>query len=236
MKYSIALLTATLLASGSAHATPIHSSEIENTYQDINIPMTRSQLDAEVSMEQAQRERSERPVGSLEAGVSSWQPSDLRVFSRLSDPSDFSLAGPPQINLNAVTPLGREFNLKLGAGFLALERTATLTAAGQSADQSQTIYITSARLGGEYAPRALATTYLRPYLTATVIPSLLVTGRTALNDGESLFGVPFEVGGGTLIHVLESLDLNLSVQEVLGKIKDSNMNGFGLSAGVRVPL
>jgi hypothetical protein len=217
-------------------ASSIQPTTIENESQDISIPMTQSNLDEEISVEQAQRERASQPTGAIEIGLSSYEPNGLQTVSRIADSSAFGLVGPPQINLNGVTPFGRNWNMKFGVGFLAMDRTGDLGAAGQTESDQQTAYLISGRVGGEYIPASLATTHFRPYLTGALLPSLVMTSRSAFDDGSSAFGVPIEVGAGTLVHILTSLDLNIAVTGTFGKIQDSNMNGLGLNAGVRFPL
>jgi hypothetical protein len=222
----------------SSGSNSISKDRIENdpSNDDITIPMNKSELDAEISTEQAQRERSEKPIGSIEVGVSSYEPNSLQLISRISSPSSFSLVGPPQINLNGITPLGRNFNLKFGTGFLAMDRTGQIGASGQTQTDQQTAYLISFRAGAEYAPLSMATTKFRPYATAALLPTLAMTSRSSFDDGQSEFGIPIELGVGTLIHVFQSLDFNLAITSILGKVQDSNMDGLGFNAGVRVPL
>jgi len=221
-----------------AASSSIQPETIENESQEVSVPMalTSSQLDEEISTEQAQRARAERPTGALELGVSSYQPNGLQTVSRIADSSAFGLVGPPQINLNGVTPFGQNWNMKFGVGFLAMDRTGDLGTAGQTESDQQTAYLISGRVGAEYIPASFATTHFRPYLTGALLPSLVMTSRSAFDDGSSAFGVPIEVGAGTLVHILTSVDLNLAITGTFGKIQDSNMNGLGLNAGVRFPL
>jgi hypothetical protein len=219
-----------------AASSSIQPEKIEDEYTDVTIPMAAGELDTEITTEQAQRERSEKPTGSIDLGVSSYQPNSLNLTSRISSPSAFSLVGPPQININGLTPLSRDLNLKFGTSFLALNRSGDVGAADQAITDTQTAYILSARAGMEYSPSVLASKRIHPYATAAILPTIVMTSSSSFDDGQSAFGVPVELGAGTLVQIIQSWDLDLSVIGTLGKVQDSNMDGLGLNAGVRVHL
>jgi hypothetical protein len=220
----------------AASSSSIQPEKIEDEYTDVTIPMAAGELDTEISTEQAQRERSEQPTSSIDLGVSSYQPNSLNLISRISNPGGFSLVGPPQINLNGLTPMGRDFSLKFGTGFLVLNRSGAVGASDQDIVDSQTAYIISGRAGAEYSPYSFSSSKFHPYATAAIVPTIVMTSRSSFDDGQSAFGVPVELGAGTLVHVLQSWDLDLSIVGTLGKVQDSNMDGLGLNAGVRVHL
>ena len=236
MKKYLALL-AVLSISSSAYASIINQGAIEDESQDLNVPLTSNKLDTELTVEQSQRERAERPQGALDFSVSSWQPSSLQPPTRISsNVSGWSLAGPPTLNLNGLDPVGQNFNMVLGLQFLALERSGNLNTAGLSTTQTQTAYIPSVRLGAQYAPVKFSTKLFRPYVSAAILPTAVITGRSAFDDGESDFGVAGEAAIGTLIHVSSLFDATLEVSEMVGKVSSSTLNGFGVGAGVRVGL
>ena len=239
MKKYLALLAVLSVASlSSAYAaTVINQGVIENETQDLSIPLTSNKLDTELSVEQSQRERAERPTGALEFGVSSWEPNGIQPPARInSNVSSFGLAGPPTLNLNGIQPVGRDFNLVGGLQFLALQRTGNLNASGLSSAETQTAYIPSLRLGAQYSPTRLSTKLLRPYVSAAILPTAVITGRSAFDDGETDFGVAGEAGIGTLIHVSQAFDIDVNASEMVGKVSASTLNGFGVGAGVRVGL
>lgn len=237
LKIGTAAFLASFFIGTAAHAaSSIQPSTIENESEDVTIPMSQSTLDEEISVEQAQRERAERPTGALDLGASSYQPNSLNLISHITASNGFSLVGPPQINLNGITPLNRDFNLKFGTGILVLGRSGTVGAADQAAMDTQTAYLISGRAGAEYMPLSLASVKFSPYATAALLPTLVMTSRSSFDDGQSAFGVPVELGAGTLVHLVQSLDLNLAVIGTLGKVQDSNMDGLGLNAGLRVHL
>lgn len=238
MKQYLALLAVLSVASiGSARASIINQGAIEDESQDLSVPLSTNKLDTELSVEQTQRERAERPVGVLEFGVSSWQPSNLQPPARIeNNVSSFGLAGPPALNLNAIEPLGHDFSFVGGVQLLVLQRTGDLDAAGLSQSQEQSAYIPSIRLGAQYAPTRFSTKYFRPYLSAAFLPTAVITGRSAFDDGEADFGFAGEGGVGALIHVSQSVDIDLDVTEIVGKVSSSTLNGFGVGAGVRMGL
>lgn len=237
MKKYLALLAVLSVASTAHAASVINQGVIEDETQNLQIPLTSNKLDTELSVEQSQRERAERPTGALEFGVSSWEPSGIQPPARINNNvSSFGLAGPPTLDLNGIQPVGRDINLIGGLQFLALQRSGNLNTAGLSSTETQTAYIPSLRLGAQYAPVRISTKLLRPYVEAAILPTAVITGRSAFDDGETDFGVAGEAGIGTLIHVFEAFDIDVSATEMVGKVSASTLNGFGIGAGVRVGL
>lgn len=236
MKKYLALL-AVLSVTGSAYASLINQGAIEDESQDLNVPLSSNKLDTELSVEQSQRERAERPIGSVEFGISTWEPSGLQPPSRInSNVSTFGLVGPPTMNLNGIEPLGHDFSMVLGLQFVALQRSGDLSAPGLSTTQEQTAYVPSVRLGAQYSPVKYSNKLFRPFAEAAILPTAVITSRSAFDDGEADFGVGGEVGLGTLIHVSSAFDVNVNLTELVGKVSSSTLNGFGVGAGVRVGL
>jgi hypothetical protein len=235
MKRHLALLAVLMVATG-ARASVIDSGKIEDDSQNLNVPLSSNRLDTEISVEQEQRERAERPTSSMELNLSSWEPSSLQPPTRISNAGSFGLAGPPTLQLNGITPLSRDLNLVTGLQFLAMDRSADLGVDGNDDSETQTAYVPSIRLGIQYAPVKFSSKLFRPYVSAAVLPTAVITGRTAFDDGETDFGVAGEAGAGTLVHVSSAFDLNVNITETIGRVTTSSLNGFGVGAGVRVGL
>ena len=236
-KYLVVLSVVTLAAlMGSAQASSVHSKKIEDESQDLSISLSPNKLELETASEQAQRERADRPLGAMEAAISSWEPTNLQPPTRISNASSFGLAGPPSLNFNVIDPINRNFNLKGGLEFVSLQRSGTLDAAGISSREQQTAYVPAIRIGGEYTAVRYSNRLFKPYVSAAILPTAVITSRSAFDDGEADFGIAGELAVGTLIHVSNSMDVNVSVSEVVGKVNSSDLTGFGVNAGVRVPL
>jgi len=239
---SIFVLMAAMMAGGNvanaASNFPVHQDILEDqTVQDVAVPLTQNKIQVEIKNEQIQRNRALQPKRSLEAGVSSWLPRSVNSSSRLANPSDYETVNAPALALNAILPINPALNAKVGLGLLMLHRFGDLNAVGQDTDQEQLAYLASIRLGLEWAPLSLATRRFRPYIGGNLLPTMMLTNRSALDSaGTSDFGLPVELGAGSLVLISETLSVNLGVTEVLGKVADSNLTGFGMNAGLRVAL
>jgi hypothetical protein len=231
------LLSLSVATTSGALASVVNEGAIENESQDLKIPLSSNKLDTELSVEQTQRERAERPTGAIEFGVSSWEPNNLQPPSRINNNvSSFGLAGPPALALSFIEPGWRDVSWVGGLQFLELSRSGTLDSAGFSDSETQTAYVPSLRLGLQYAPIKFSSKLFRPYVSAAILPTAVITGRSSFDDGEADFGVAGEAGAGALIHVSSLFDLNLNVTGVVGKVSSSSLNGLGVGAGVRVGL
>jgi len=224
-------------AANAASESPVHPDILEDqTVQDVAVPLTQSKVQVEIKNEQIQRNRALQPKSSLEAGVSSWLPRSVKSSSRLANPSSYQTINAPALALNAILPMNPALNLKTGLGLLMLHRFGELNAVGQDTDQEQLAYLVSVRMGVEWAPLSLATRRFRPYLGGNLLPTLMLTNRSALDSGSSDFGLPVELSAGSLVLISETFSVSLGVTEVLGKVADSNLTGFGMNAGLRVAL
>ena len=230
-------LSLSILAS-SALATPIHKHDLETSSQDITVPLSPSAVEVETQNDEIQREKSERREGKLELGVSSWQPKSLNPATVVSNPSAFTQLSLPALEVNFLQPMGKIFNLKIGAGFASFSRTAVITGAGVVSQGEQAAYIPSARVGVEYEPVIgfISGSIYHPYLAASLLPSMVITNRSPLDNGKADLGLLGEAEAGVLVSITKSLQLNVEVSEVLGKIQNSDLSGFGFQTGLRMPL
>jgi hypothetical protein len=229
-----------LVEAASSHSRvkkPILSaSEKQDVVQDISLPMAKGELQEEVAAEQAQRERANAPKTKLEAGVSTWQPNAVNLPSRIRSTGAFHTSGLPTIEAGLFSPLSRQLHLEFGVGLLALKREATLQTSGLKVKQEQDAYITFLRLGVAYSPWSLLGDTVTPYVSGALRPALIVTRRSAFDDGVSQVGIPFEAGAGAVVRIVKPVSLDLGVSQVFGSVQDSDMKGFALHAGVRVPI
>ena len=124
----------------------------------------------------------------------------------------------------------------LGLGLLALRRTGAIEASGIRSIQEQNGYVGTVRVGVQYSPWLLFGDRAAPYAAAAVLPSMLITRPSAFDDGVSESGLPFELGAGLLVRISKPVSLDLGVRQVLGRVQESEFQGFGLRAGVRFPI
>jgi len=239
MKYTsfiFTIISLILMISSSVMASPIHQKDLENNSLDLVVPLSPSKIEAEVQSEQIQRDRANQPKTTIEAGISTWIPSQLQTPSRLSNPSSYTSAGFPEINFNLLNPLSSSLNLKLGMGVLLTHRFADLNAIGQVQSEEETASIVSARLGVEYFFAKISTPVFRPYLSGAVLPTMIMTNRTALDAGNNYFGLPIELCVGSLVAITKTFGFNFGLTETLGSVNDSKISGLGANAMVRLPL
>ncbi len=204
--------------------------------QDINIPLAKGELQAEVAAAQDQFERANAPKTTAEIGVSNWQPMKLTMASRIRGASDFETVGMPALNVALFSPLSRVLEAKLGLGFLAMHRVGNLTATGVTVPVEQKAYIASLRLGVAYSPWTLLNGIVRPYLTGALLPTMIITRRSSFDDGVDDVGMAGEVGAGTQVQIWKPINLDIAVSRIFGKVQDSDLGGFAASAALRFPI
>jgi len=204
--------------------------------QDISLPMASGELQVETAAEQDQRDRANAPKSKVEIGFSSWQPYKLNTFSRVSDLSDYETVGVPATNIGLYTPVSRTVDIELGLDFLVMRREGSVIASGINVRQDQTAYITSLRFGASYSPWSLLKEKLHPYFSAALLPTMVVTRRTAFDDGVNDLGLPMELGLGGVVQITKPIALNLGISEIFGKVQNSDLKGLAVSAAIRFPI
>ena len=177
------------------------------------------------------------------AGINTYAPTNLNLPSRFSNASAYSRNTIPGLYLNYSRPMiGRDFNLKVGASWIGMSRTATLVNTGYSTQQTQEVNFAAFRLGVEYAPEKFAGKIFAPYASASILPTFALATRSSFDDGSTYFGLPVEAALGTRIKCnaigipLDNADFDVAATAVGGTMKGSTMGGFGVSAGMRVGL
>lgn len=212
-------------------------SVLNQQLSDVSVPMAHGELQAEVAADVAQRERANAPRTLVEVAASTWKPSRVTTGSRIAGTTDFATKGIPATSVSFLSPIaGRVLYAEFGLGFLPVERSATLETGAIRVPQTQNGYIGTVRLGVQAMPWLLFGDRLLPYASAAALPSLLVTRRSAFDDGVSDTGVPFELGAGAIVRISRPLSLDVGVHQVLGRVQDSDFQGFGAKAGVRIQI
>jgi hypothetical protein len=180
----------------------------------------------------------------LDVGASSWSP-EFTLPSRLSGNNVPLQTNSPALDADytfQITPHSREWNGKVGLGWLSVARTAALNLGDDTTLATQSAQFFSAHIGVEYVPNALRTAALEPYLGFALLPSAVLTSDTPFANGTSYFGLPVEFALGTRVELRsigipwEGSALDLSGTETLGHIDGSSISGFGIRAGLRVVL
>ena len=182
-------------------------------------------------------------ISWINFGVNTYSPGSLNLPSRFASANNFSRIGFPGLFVNYLRPIfGGDFNFKAGLNWLGLSRTATITSSGTTSTGEQDANLFSVRLGIEYSPEKLAGPIFSPYLGASILPSFVLSGRSACDDGSTYFGLPVEFALGTRVKLsgiglpFENTDLDFSVNAVAGSVKGSSAGGIGAGIGLRVGL
>jgi hypothetical protein len=222
-----------------AEATPVNSKVLEQEQEDVNVPMSQTDIEASLQTRMDQAGKDPGSADSLEVGVSSWAPKNLAVTSSSANPSAFGTQV-PEMAFNFLAPMNLKksdnFSWKFGVGLMTLDRDDTVNVGGQNFQDQQTAYLVSLKLGTEYLPKQFASKTFSPYASLSLDPTFVTTSRSTLDDGSSQFGVPVEFQTGALVHLMKATDLNIGFDGVLGKASSSNLSGVGVNAGVRVSL
>ena len=136
----------------------------------------------------------------------------------------------------------KDLKLKTGLGWLSMSRTADLYLNGAHSLTSESAQLFSVRLGAEYSPSKWKSKLIAPYLGLVVLPSFAFTSESSFDHGSTYFGIPLEISSGVRVPVnamgisLDHAAIDLGITETLGRIAGSNVNGFGVSLGLRVLL
>jgi hypothetical protein len=222
-----------------AEATPVHQKDLETEQEDVTVPMGKTDIEDSIQTRLQQEDTDRSPPNSIEMGVSSWAPKNLAISSSISNPNGFGTQV-PELDFAFITPIklrsSENFNWKFGFGLMSLTRGGDLNVGGQTFSDEQTAYLASLKLGAEYLPKQFANKNFSPFASLALVPTLVTTSRSDLDEGTSQFGVPVELQAGALVHLIKAADLTVGFDGVLGKASSSNLSGVGVNAGVRVSL
>jgi hypothetical protein len=176
-------------------------------------------------------------------GASSWFPKNLTSPAKMASNTAFQGTGIPALYLNYVLQGSqrlRNVSFKWGAGWLSLSRNASVDMGGIQTPVSQSAQLVSANLGLEFTPPTLVSRFITPYVSASLSPQLLLTGRSSFDDGSTQLGMTGEGAVGTRLKLSalgwSQAELDLSASERVGSIHASSLIGFGLMSGLRVAL
>jgi hypothetical protein len=223
----------------SAEATTVHQKDLETEQEDVTVPMGKTDIEDSIQTRLQKEDADRSAPNSLEMGVSSWAPKNLAISSSIANPNGFGTQV-PELDFSFITPIhlrsSENFNWKFGLGLMSLTRNGDLNVGGQTVSDQQTAYLASLKLGAEYLPKQFANKNFSPFASLALVPTLVTTSRSDLDEGTSQFGVPVELQVGTLVHLVKAADLTVGFDGVLGKASSSNLSGVGVNAGVRVSL
>jgi hypothetical protein len=203
--------------------------------QDLQLPVSHGELQAEIAAEQAQRDRANAPKAVFELGFSSWRP-NLSAPARIGQLTGFSAGAVPTVSISDISPILGDLSLELGLSLITENRFGTLTAAGLSERLQETAYVGQLRVGTRYSPWQLLEGRLRPFVSVNLLPTMVVSKRSAFDDGISDMGVGAEFGLGAATRIWKQVNFDLKISQEVGKAGDSSLNGFAAGAGLIFPI
>lgn len=180
--------------------------------------------------------------------ASSWAPRALSEKAYVNDVGDFQRLKMPMFSLNiwrgdglGLGPL--KLVPKYGLSYSQLTRTATLQLSSSSYPVTQTMNLVSARAGLELTPEADLWGWVRPFISASLLPSLAVTSSSQISEGGSRGLLAFEEVAGLSLQVrplgsalrVQNIGLEVGLQATQGA-GDSSLSGVGVLAGTRIDL
>jgi hypothetical protein len=206
----------------------------------VKVELSRSVL----SLAPAREARAPAVPDAMEFGVSSWVPSGFQLPTQIGAAPNYSGAGLPAFYWNYLAGWlgGADLVLKLGVNWAVLSRSAPLEAGGPAVLANQTTYLLSVRGGIEYDPGALRSRFVAPYLSAALLPTAAVSGRSSFDDASVYGGVPVElsIGARAPFQALgipwRDASLAVGLTQTVGTISRSSVAGFGVSGGAKVSL
>ena len=181
---------------------------------------------------------------AIDFGLSSWAPSGVTLPSQIGNGVAFQRSM-PAVYANYVFQVlsqTHDLNAKLGLNWVSLSRSAPFNFGGAGGNSSQSMQLFSLRVGVEYTPTFLKTNAVETYAALSFLPSAAVTGASTFERGSTYFGFPGELALGARLKMSavgiswEAASFDLGVLGTLGKLHDSNINGIGLTAGLKVVL
>lgn len=190
---------------------------------------------------------STRTHPQLQLGSSTWLPANLKLPSYIPA-SSFDRVLFPETAILLVFPLTTEAHLgghwyaKAGLQYQSMSRSGSLDAGGITSPLSDTLYWLGVKAGTSWYPDSLQTRRLMPYAGASLIPSLLLTQRSAFSDGLSIPALPLQLEIGADLSILSSVAalgsplINIAITSTEGSVHDSNLHRFALAGGLRFPL
>ena len=213
--------------------------------QTIRVPL--SQGSAPFSAEKLKIPAAPASEMSLALAVSSWSPEELRLDSQLPDSSSFATHGLPSLSAAlTLPPLLRgssgQLSLRTGLTYLGLRRSGTLRSATSTETLTQDANLFSAEAGLEARPALLQWRRAGMYLDAALLPSLLITRRSAFGDGRAIAGLPARFALGWTFDLAGSLSwstplwMDVGVAQLFGNESEGSLNGAGVHAGVRLAI
>ncbi len=179
----------------------------------------------------------------VHVGASSWFPKNLNSPAQMASNTVFQGTGIPALYLDYILQGSARLstvNFKLGAGWLPLSRNASVDMGGIQTPVNQSAQLVSANLGLEFTPPNLVSRFVTPYLSASLSPQLLLTGRSSFGEGSTQLGITGEGAFGTRLKLSplgwSQAELDVSASERVGSINASSLSGFGILSGLRVAL
>jgi hypothetical protein len=200
----------------------------------VSVPVPGS--DVTPPMDTSKHEIATKP-DRIDISLSTWAPFQLNPYSNNTSVSAFS-ASFPGVSISYISDIFTnacgDFSYRMGAEF----RKETRSAPGLS---SESLYLGTVRIGGEFAPAKLKSNHFAPYVGFSLMPTIATASNStsAYDNGISTVDFPVEFDLGAEIPLTSSpngLRLTFAGQLILGRILGSSLASTGVVGGVRIPL
>jgi hypothetical protein len=134
---------------------------------------------------------------------------------------------------------GANVRAKFGLSFASIDRKGL--ALGRNAEVEQTMNLYMARAGLEIDGPVFVS-FLQPYGSFALLPTLGLAGQSELENSVSAFGLPLEAGAGLMARTsweflgFTQATFGLGGQYIFGTLDSSDLAGWGFQGFVRVGL
>ncbi len=244
IRFGTALAAFALFTTFSTVAAPAARAADKNI--EVDLPNFESGNDlSEVSSEDiAPFDRVSRP-NQVEITASSWVPVGLSLPSRVDGVSTFHSAGVPMFGAAIVSPVGEpgraiELLFRSGISALRVERDGLSSYTGTLQRTTQNLFLVPIQLGIEARPKKLHWKALGLFGSASALPVLALTQRSAFDEGKTYFGLGGEMALGAESSLgwmgLGTSSLLIEAHSSLGVLNGDILRASGVRAGLRVQL
>ncbi len=189
-------------------------------------------------------DRVSRP-NQVEVSASTWVPVGLNLPSRVEGVSSFRSAGLPMFGAAILSPVGEpgravELLFRSGISALRVERDGLSSFTGTFQRTTQNLFLVPIQLGLEARPKKLHWKAIGFFGSASALPVLALTQRSAFDEGKTYFGLGGEMALGAESSLkwmgLSASSLLLEAHSSLGILNSEILKATGIRAGLRVQL
>jgi hypothetical protein len=242
---SLAALSSFAFAAKKAQTEPAVDPNVDQSY---SVPVQATGVEITTSREEYNPSAIDYAIST-----SSWLPGSFNRPSLLSTNSNFGEASLPQITIARIAPvtfaLGGIIESEMGVSYAQLSRTGLLDTGSGPASATETLNVTSLKVGAAYRRPSLGTRYLQPSIELSLLPTWISGQKSEFEaNGVSAVGVIFE-GSLSLLYCPDFMQkgnglsykntgegFGVGYTQTVGSVGGSDLSGGGLQAILRMSL